>query len=215
MMADVIEVELARQVERLRVLWPQLRKSSGITDEVEAAVMRHARRITADDVRLGFDDVVEGSPSTGWPPGPHEVVGCILAASKSRKRSTDGHEPERELPRIEVVGRQCPACGKALELMPPERVIMCTACGTLQPVHGSGGNYDAPRYHLTWAEVQDISTRNVGTPGTSDDAAATITRMRKRRTSPAADPDADAASAVMVRDIQRDTSSDTIEWGTT
>ena len=32
---------------------------------------------------------------------------------------------------------------------------------------------------------------------------------------PAADPDADAASAVMVRDIQQDTSSDTIEWGTT
>lgn len=92
-MSAQIESAVGEQIQRLRVLWPVLNSRDQHTQEIVAAVMRHAHRITADDVRAGFDEAIEGAPTSGWPPGPHEVIGCVLAARERRVGST--HTPRR------------------------------------------------------------------------------------------------------------------------
>jgi hypothetical protein len=73
------------QITRLRVLWPTLNGRSEVTAEIERAVVRYEGKITPIDVEIGFDKVIELSPTTGWPPGPNEIVGCVLQAAASRK----------------------------------------------------------------------------------------------------------------------------------
>lgn len=79
-----LEAELDTQVKRLVVLWPALRNKPEVLSEVKSAVLRHTHRLVSEDIRMGMDDVIANCPTTGWPPGPHEVLGCILARQKAR-----------------------------------------------------------------------------------------------------------------------------------
>lgn len=80
-------------VNRMAGVWPGLRKRVELQREIGAAVMRNAHRLTVDDVSKGMDALVsrartqqdDGGPAA--PPGPHEVVGCILAAARARELS--------------------------------------------------------------------------------------------------------------------------------
>lgn len=77
--------EIGEQITRLRVLWPVLNSRPEHTKEIESAITRHARRLTPEDVAQGFSDAIEAAPTTGWPPGPHEILGCVMARSHTRK----------------------------------------------------------------------------------------------------------------------------------
>jgi hypothetical protein len=77
------------QITRLRVLWPVLNQKPEVTQEIENAVMRYESRLMNTDVERGFDSVIESAPTTGWPPGPSEIVGCVLRAVSDRRNSDD------------------------------------------------------------------------------------------------------------------------------
>lgn len=161
-----METELDRQIARTVTIWPVLKGKPETCSEIRNAVLRHRERITAGDITRGFDALVEVSPTAGWPPGPHEAVGCVLSAAKTRsrdERATTG-EQERQapgLPRTEVVGQSCRQCGGVLMLLPEESALYCDACGRLvvwawQP---------HPRFAMTWEERQSVSTRKVNGDG--------------------------------------------------
>jgi hypothetical protein len=94
-------------VYRMVGVWPGLRKRVDLQREIGAAIMRHAPRLTVEDIAQGMDDLVgrartqqdDGGPAA--PPGPHEVVGCILTAARARTLS-DTTAPAPGVPR-EVV----------------------------------------------------------------------------------------------------------------
>ena len=76
--------ELRTHTRRLASLWPALKSKPEHVAEVEQAVLRHEPRLTVSDLTHGFDEVIANCPTTGWPPGPHEVLGCVLGARKRR-----------------------------------------------------------------------------------------------------------------------------------
>lgn len=82
---SALEHAIGEQIDRLRVLWPVLNTRQEHTQEIENAIRRKASKLTADDVTRGFDDAIEAAPTTGWPPGPHEVLGCVMARAHTRE----------------------------------------------------------------------------------------------------------------------------------
>lgn len=149
-MDDVI----TEQVQRLRVLWPALNAKPEVTDEIRRAIMRHEAKLDPSDVVTGFDMVISESPTSGWPPGPHEIVGCVMRASALRRM--DAPAPQYP-PRTELVNQQCSKCGGAVALIPNERVIYCGACNLVQSLGSVAGR---PRYHLEWNEMQALPVRS-------------------------------------------------------
>ena len=91
----VTKDEVRAGIQRLVGMWPALGKRDALRQEIGHAVMKHAERIEPADIRAGLDKLIastrtgqdDGGPAQ--PPSPHEVVGCILAASNVR-RMADG-----------------------------------------------------------------------------------------------------------------------------
>jgi hypothetical protein len=163
--------EIMAQAARLRALWPALNSKPEVTDEIRNAVLRHAGKLVASDVREGFDNVIAQSPTSGWPPGPHEVVGCVLRASDARRRDA---VPLPELPRTEVAGQSCTSCNGPVELIPRERIVYCRACNLVQRVASINGH---PRWHLEWGELNNVSVTAV--PAGTGTASNGTEAMRK------------------------------------
>lgn len=80
-----IHTQIGDQIARLRVLWPVLNSREEHLAEIENALARHAHRLHADDVTAGFSTAIENAPTAGWPPGPHEILGCVLKAAETRR----------------------------------------------------------------------------------------------------------------------------------
>lgn len=84
-MSAAVADAIAEQIMRLRVLWPVLNSRTEHTQEIVRALDRHAQRLTCEDVQVGFSDAIENTPTNSWPPGPHEVLGCVLQAARNRR----------------------------------------------------------------------------------------------------------------------------------
>ena len=90
----VTRTEVREGIARLVGVWPTLARRDALRQEIGEAVMRHAGRLDPVDIRQGLDDLIararaqqdDGGPAA--PPGPHEVVGCILSARDARRRDT-------------------------------------------------------------------------------------------------------------------------------
>lgn len=86
----VNEQDVQQAVKRMQSVWPRVQTTPGFRAEVVAAVMRHASKLELPDLTDGIDNLIGSRPAaqdTGWaaaPPGPHEVVGCILTAQRAR-----------------------------------------------------------------------------------------------------------------------------------
>jgi hypothetical protein len=80
-----IESATAEQIARLRVLWPVLNSRPEHTQEIVQAIMRNRGRLKPEDIEGGFSDAIERQPTSGWPPGPHEILGCVLKAAEVRR----------------------------------------------------------------------------------------------------------------------------------
>lgn len=171
-----IEQAIRSQHGRLTALWPRLAGQQKVLDEIERAVMKHADKITPDDVVAGYDEVIEMTPSSAWAPGPHEVAGCVIGAQRKRLE-LGGKPPERKLPRTEVVGRRCAKCNGPVDLHPAARVIHCYECNLVQVV---GESVVGMRHTLDWREVREVSVREAGVRGSVEDARLAMTAIRSR-----------------------------------
>lgn len=86
----VTRQQVREGITRLVGVWPTLARRDALRQEIGHAIMRHAERIDPVDIRQGLDDLIararaqqdDGGPAA--PPGPHEVVGCILSAARVR-----------------------------------------------------------------------------------------------------------------------------------
>ncbi len=82
--------DVRRGIQRLVGVWPPLARRDALRQEIGESVMRHAERIDRVDIQHGLDDPIarararqdDGGPAA--PPGPHEVLGCILSAARAR-----------------------------------------------------------------------------------------------------------------------------------
>jgi len=85
--------DVEQAVKRMQSVWPRVQTTPGLKAEMVAAVMRHAEKLQPLDLAAGVDSLIESRPAaqdTGWaaaPPGPHEVVGCLLAARATRMQN--------------------------------------------------------------------------------------------------------------------------------
>lgn len=163
---------IVAEFPRLRAIWPGLNGKPEVLAEVGKAVMVHAERLTPEDVARGFDDVIQASPTTGWPPGPHEVVGCVLAAATERRTNERAAERRREFEMIapareEIIGRSC-SCGAPLALLREERAVYCDACRRVV------------RMNLTGYEMDELRTARKGqAPGGPELARDALARMKE------------------------------------
>lgn len=79
-------------VTRLAGAYKQLRRDELMRDEIGQALMRHADKLTTLDLYAGCTTLIESLPSRSndggpaTPPGPHEVMGCVLQARRDRVR---------------------------------------------------------------------------------------------------------------------------------
>jgi hypothetical protein len=149
---SAITQTIDEQLSRLENLWPTLKKKPEILDEIRQAIIRQERRITTLDISRGFDALIEKSPTSGWPPGPHEVMGCILFESGQRliSRTADRGMPDG-LP--EVAGRYCSHCEKPVKLLAHDRFIYCDGCNLVQVFTRTANEV---RYRLEWHEVDQV-----------------------------------------------------------
>ena len=85
--------DVEQAVKRMQSVWPRVQTTPGLKAEMVAAVMRHAGKLEPADLSAGVDSLIESRPAaqdTGWaaaPPGPHEVVGCLLTARVARMQN--------------------------------------------------------------------------------------------------------------------------------
>ena len=85
--------DVEQAVKRVQSVWPRVQTTPGLKAEMVAAVMRHAGKLEPADLAAGVDSLIESRPAaqdTGWaaaPPGPHEVVGCLLTARVTRMQN--------------------------------------------------------------------------------------------------------------------------------
>jgi hypothetical protein len=141
-----------QQLERLQNLWPTLKKKPEVMDEIRQAIIRQERRISAADISDGFDSVIEKSPTSGWPPGPHEVIGCILHASSQRFIATKSRaDGPSGLP--EIAGRYCSKCQGPVKLLAQDRFIYCDGCNLVQVFTRTAQEV---RHRLEWHEVDQV-----------------------------------------------------------
>ena len=86
----VTKADVRDTVDRLVGVYHRLRKADELRQEIGQALMRHAERLEVADLYAGSNALIEslptrqadGGPSS--PPGPHEVVGCVLTAKRAR-----------------------------------------------------------------------------------------------------------------------------------
>lgn len=120
------------QLTRLAGVWPALRNNAAMLEECERLVLRHKDRLVRSDLEEGISLVIEISPAKGYPPGPNEVIGCVLRVREERMQAERDAERSEELrrdppARQQVAGKFC-TCGKRLVLLPEERVLWCEGC---------------------------------------------------------------------------------------
>ena len=151
-MTSTLTPAIDEQLTRLENLWPTLKKKPEVMDEIRQAILRQERRITALDISQGFDAVIEKSPTSGWPPGPHEVMGCILFASGQRLISS---KSDRDTPSglPQVAGRYCTRCEQPVKLLASDRFIYCDECNLVQVFTRTANEI---RHRLEWHEVDEV-----------------------------------------------------------
>ena len=88
----ITEQNVRDTVDRLAGVYTRLRKADELRQEIGNALMRHAERIEVADLSAGCTALIESMPTRqadggpSSPPGPHEVVGCVLTAQRERMR---------------------------------------------------------------------------------------------------------------------------------
>ena len=86
----VNKAQVRESVDRLAGVYTRLRKADELRQEIGQALMRHAEKLEGADLHTGVTALIESMPTRqrdggpSAPPGPHEVVGCILTARNAR-----------------------------------------------------------------------------------------------------------------------------------
>ena len=86
----ITKADVHDTVDRLAGVYARLRKADELRQEIGQALMRHAERLDVADLDAGTTALIESLPTRASdggpasPPGPHEVVGCVLTAKRAR-----------------------------------------------------------------------------------------------------------------------------------
>lgn len=134
----VARVQVRDTVQRLSGVWPTLRKRDTLRDEIGQALMRHADNLEATDLDEGVTLLVQtarvqqddGGPAA--PPGPGEVLGCVLSAKRARVMAARGPAADRPTS-VRDAGRTCRrgGCGSPMMYLPSEGAYYCDGCRTV------------------------------------------------------------------------------------
>ncbi len=86
----ITSADVKESIDRLAGVFPRLRKEDALRNEIGRALMCNADKLEVSDLHAGCTSMIESMPALqpdGWPtapPGPHEVVGCVLTAMRAR-----------------------------------------------------------------------------------------------------------------------------------
>lgn len=134
----VARVQVRDCIQRIAGVWPSLRKRDTMRDEIGRGIMAYADRLEPADLDTGVDMLIrtaraqqdDGGPAS--PPGPGEVLGCILAARRDRLAGVRGSAAERDTSAKDTA-RACrrSGCGAPLMWLPSEAAHYCDKCRTV------------------------------------------------------------------------------------
>lgn len=134
----VARVQVRDTVQRIAGVWPTLRKRDTLRDEIGRALMRHADTLDPVDLDEGVALLVQtarvqqddGGPAA--PPGPGEVLGCVLTAKRQRVMAARGPAADRPTS-VQDGGRTCrrSGCGAPMMYLPSEGAYYCDGCRTV------------------------------------------------------------------------------------
>lgn len=135
----VARVQVRDTVQRLAGVWPTLRKRDTLRDEIGRSLMRHADNLDPVDLDEGVAMLVQtarvqqddGGPAA--PPGPGEVLGCVLSARRARVMAARGPAAERPTS-AQVSTRTCRRTGcdaRPMMYLPSEGAHYCEGCRTV------------------------------------------------------------------------------------
>lgn len=138
--------EVRQAIERMTLVWPLLSSRDGMRQEIGDALMGYAEALEPSDLEQGVSLLIRSQPTAAkdggpaWPPGPNEVTGCVLKARADRvERLPRPPEPDSTGPRL-VIGRVCLRCAGPVVYLPPERVLYCEGCRSVQVMERSEGH---------------------------------------------------------------------------
>lgn len=138
--------DVRQALERVAVVWPLLSSRDAMRQEIGESIMGYSEVLEPSDLDAGVSLLIKMHPTAAkdggpaWPPGPNEVTGCVLKARQERlERAPRPPEEERVGPR-EVIGRHCHRCKSALLYLPPERLLYCDGCRSVQVIERSEGH---------------------------------------------------------------------------
>lgn len=131
-------VQVRDAIQRLCGVWPSLGKRDALRDEIGRAIMQHADTLDLADLDAGLSLLIrsarvrqdDGGPAL--PPGPGEVVGCILTARRDRTSRARGGAADRDTSARDT-GRACGrnGCDGVLMWLPSEGAHYCDGCRTV------------------------------------------------------------------------------------
>ena len=154
--------DVRQAVARLAVVWPTLKNRDELRQEIGNAVMAEADKLEPLDVERGVNLLIRTAPTKAkdggpaWPPGPNEVLGCILKIRAERVDLAPRMEGPKNTGPIAVTNRRCcrSECGGVLDYLRAERVLRCQRCRSVQVREWIEGR---PRIHLGSAEFQALT----------------------------------------------------------
>jgi len=138
----VARVQVRDTVARIAAVWPRLAsdKHYGLRQEIGGAIMRHADALDLSDLEEGVAMLIssaraqqdDGGPAA--PPGPHEVLGCVLAAKRARLADARGGAATRDTSaRVTALDCRRASCKGSLMWLPVEGMHYCRDCNTCWP----------------------------------------------------------------------------------
>jgi hypothetical protein len=99
---SVNRAEVRQAITRMVGVWPGLGKRDVLRQEIGEAIMRHADKVQPSDLDEGVRLLIttartrqdDGGPAQ--PPGPRDVVGCILSARHDRVERLRDAAPRKD-----------------------------------------------------------------------------------------------------------------------
>jgi hypothetical protein len=137
-------------VGRVVAMWPVAKNNAEYQSTLREMLEAKSSALTPDSLAEGYRALVantklsraDGGPA--FPPNPHEVVGCCLAAVRNKAQGRD--LPKRGLRKVK--GRVCRNCQGPLNFMPGDDVLHCPACNAVMQIGES--------IKMEWSDIQRL-----------------------------------------------------------
>lgn len=140
--------DVREAMSRMSDVWPRLKKDERLRNEIGQAVWRERSRLNPSDITRGVEQLFTVAPTTAkdggpaWPPGPREVMECVLRARGDRISQQQRDNASNTGKARRLAGRCCAmrGCHGGVDYLPNEQMLVCESCRAVQVVEWREGH---------------------------------------------------------------------------